>query len=90
MGMTAPKQEKWIYHNLDKLDVRVAIGIGAVFDFIAGKVKRAPKWMQRIGLEWLFRLIQEPRRLWKRYLIGNTIFIWLVLKELVKKLIAHS
>ena len=84
VGMTAPKQEKWIYHNLDKLNVQVAIGIGAVFDFVAGKVKRAPKWMQKIGLEWLFRLTQEPRRLWRRYLVGNTIFIWLVLKEFVR------
>lgn len=84
VGMTAPKQEKWIYYNLDKLNVKVAIGIGAVFDFVAGTVKRAPKWMQKIGLEWLFRLIQEPKRLWKRYLIGNTIFIWLVLKEFIR------
>lgn len=85
VGMTTPKQEKWIYHNLDKLNVPVAVGIGAVFDFIAGKVKRAPKWMQKYSLEWLFRLSQEPRRLWRRYLIGNPIFLWLVGKELIKK-----
>ncbi len=85
VGMTAPKQEKWISQNLDKLNVKVAIGVGAVFDFVAGTVKRAPKWMQNIGLEWFFRLIQEPKRLCKRYLIGNTIFVWLVLKELWKK-----
>ncbi len=84
VGMTAPKQEKWIYHNLEKLNVKVAIGVGAVFDFIAGTKKRAPKWMQKIGLEWFWRLIQEPKRLWKRYLMGNTIFIWLVLKEFIK------
>lgn len=89
VGMAAPKQEKWIYHNLDKLNVKVAIGIGAVFDFVAGKVKRAPRWMQNIGLEWLFRLIQEPKRLWKRYLVGNTVFIYLVFKELMKKLITR-
>lgn len=85
VGMTCPKQEKWIYQNLKKLNVKVAIGIGAVFDFVAGNVKRAPKWMQKIGLEWFWRLIREPKRLWKRYLIGNTIFIWLVLKELFRK-----
>ena len=85
VGMTAPKQEKWIYDNLDQLNVKVAIGVGAVFDFVAGTVQRAPVWMQKMGLEWLFRLIHEPRRMWKRYLIGNTIFIWLVMKELVKK-----
>ena len=86
VGMTAPKQEKWIYRNLDKLNVKVAIGIGAVFNFVAGTVKRAPRWMQKMGLEWLFRLIQEPKRLWKRYLIGNTIFIFLVIEELIKKI----
>lgn len=85
VGMTAPKQEKWIYYNLGKLNVSVAVGIGAVFDFIAGKINRAPKWMQKIGLEWLFRLIQEPRRLWRRYLIGNAIFILLVLRGVFKK-----
>ena len=85
VGMTAPKQEKWIYHNLDQLNIKAAIGVGAVFDFVAGTVQRAPVWMQKMGMEWLFRFIQEPRRMWKRYLIGNTIFIWLVLKELVKK-----
>jgi len=85
VGLGAPKQEKWIEKHKDELQVPVSIGVGAAFDFIAGTVKRAPNWMQRCGLEWLFRLIQEPRRLWKRYLIGNTIFIWLVFRELVKK-----
>ena len=85
VGMTAPKQEKWIYHNSDKIDTKVAIGVGAVFDFVSGAVHRAPVWMQKMGLEWLFRFIQEPRRMWRRYLIGNTIFIWLVIKEMVKK-----
>lgn len=84
VGMSAPKQEKWIFQNLEKLDVKVAAGIGAAFDFIAGAKRRAPKWMQRIGLEWFWRLIQEPRRLWKRYLIGNALFLWLVLREFIK------
>jgi N-acetylglucosaminyldiphosphoundecaprenol N-acetyl-beta-D-mannosaminyltransferase len=84
VGLTAPKQEKWIGRNLDKLNVPVSIGVGAVFDFMAGKARRAPNWLQKIGLEWLYRLCQEPGRLWKRYLVGNSIFIWGVMKEFVK------
>jgi len=84
VGLGAPKQERWIWEHKDKLRVPVSIGVGAAFDFVAGTVKRAPKWMQRCGLEWLFRLCQEPRRLWRRYLIGNLIFLWLVLKEFLK------
>lgn len=84
VGLGAPKQERWIWEHKDELQVSVSIGVGAAFDFVAGTVKRAPEWMQKCGLEWLFRLYQEPKRLWKRYLIGNTIFIWLVLKEFLK------
>jgi len=80
-----PKQEKWAWKHKDKIKVPVIICVGAAFDFIAGNLKRAPKWMQKIGLEWFFRLCQEPHRLWKRYLIGNIVFIWLVLKEFIKK-----
>lgn len=82
----APKSEKWVYNNFDKLNIKIAFSLGAALDYFAGTKKRAPKWMQKAGLEWFWRLIHEPRRLWKRYLIGNTIFIWLVFKELVKKL----
>lgn len=85
VGLTAPKQEKWIRDNLDRLEVPVAIGVGAVFDFVAGKIKRAPVWMQRLGLEWFHRLNHEPRRLWRRYMIGNTQFIWMVLQEIFRK-----
>ena len=85
VGLGAPKQERWIWRHKNELQVPVFIGVGAAFDFIAGTVKRAPLWMQRCGLEWLFRLCQEPRRLWRRYLVGNPIFLWLVVKELVKK-----
>ena len=84
IGMGFPKQEKWIYAHINQLKIKIAICVGGVFDIIAGKVYRAPLWMQNLGLEWFFRLIQEPRRLWKRYLIGNTLFIWLVLKEFMK------
>lgn len=87
VGMGFPKQELWIYRNINLLNVKVVVCVGGTFDVISGKFKRAPKWMQKIGLEWLWRLIQEPRRLWKRYLIGNTIFVWLVLKEMFKRLL---
>ena len=60
------------------------MGVGGSFDVVAGLVKRAPVWMQKMGLEWLFRLIQEPKRMWKRYLVGNSRFIYLVLKERLK------
>ena len=82
IGMTAPKQEKWAYEHWAELDIHCHCGtIGAVFDFYAGTVKRAPLWMQKAGLEWLHRLLSNPGRLWKRYLVGNLKFILLVLKE---------
>ena len=74
-----PKQELWIGRNLAKLDVGAVIGIGGTFNFIAGKVKRAPKWVQKSGLEWIYRIIQEPGRLWKRYAYGLVKFSWLSL-----------
>lgn len=81
VGMTAPKQEKWVYENKDKLKTGHICSIGAVFDFYAGNIQRAPEWMQKKGLEWFYRLIKEPRRMWKRYIIGNTKFIYYILKE---------
>lgn len=82
IGMTAPKQEKWAYTHLPELKVNCHIGtIGAVFDFYAGTVQRAPLAWQEHGFEWLYRLLKEPRRMWRRYLLGNTTFIWNILKE---------
>ena len=81
VGMTAPKQEKWAYRHFSQLQVGHVCCIGAVFDFYAGTIKRAPKWMIKLGLEWLYRLIKEPRRMWKRYIIGNVQFIWYIIKE---------
>ncbi|OIO37740.1 MAG: hypothetical protein AUJ75_03665, partial [Candidatus Omnitrophica bacterium CG1_02_49_10] len=75
VGMGVPKQEKWIKNNISKLDVPVLWGVGALLDYYALRVKRAPVFMRRAGLEWLFRLINEPARLWKRYIIGNVFFI---------------
>jgi N-acetylglucosaminyldiphosphoundecaprenol N-acetyl-beta-D-mannosaminyltransferase len=82
IGMTAPKQEKWAYRHFEKLDIKGHIGtIGAVFDFYAGTVKRAPVWWQEHSLEWLYRLIKEPKRMWRRYLIGNCKFIGYIIQE---------
>lgn len=72
IGMTAPKQEKWAYSHWGELHIDCHVGtVGAVFDFFAGTVERAPLWWQRHGLEWLYRLLREPRRMWRRYVIGN-------------------
>ena len=82
IGMTAPKQEKWTYSHWEELDIHCHVGtIGAVFDFFAGTVERAPMWWQRHGLEWLYRLLKEPKRMWRRYIIGNMLFLWNMLKE---------
>jgi N-acetylglucosaminyldiphosphoundecaprenol N-acetyl-beta-D-mannosaminyltransferase len=82
IGMTAPKQEKWTYSHWKELNIHCHVGtIGAVFDFFAGTVERAPIWWQEHGLEWLYRLIKEPKRMWRRYIIGNTLFLWNMTKE---------
>lgn len=83
VGMTAPKQEKWAFQNFNELNVNHVCCIGAVFDFYAGTSKRAPRWMIKIGMEWFYRLASNPKRMWRRYLIGNTKFIVAVLKEKV-------
>jgi len=75
VGLSTPKQERFMAQNLDQLDVTLMVGVGAAFDFHAGKVRQAPKWMQRSGLEWFFRLCCEPRRLWKRYFKNNPLFL---------------
>lgn len=86
IGMTAPKQEKWTYSHWNDLHIHCHVGtIGAVFDFFAGNTKRAPQWWQEHGLEWLYRLIKEPRRMWRRYIIGNTVFLWHMLGEKVSR-----
>ena len=82
IGMTAPKQEKWTYSHWKELNIHCHVGtIGAVFDFFAGTVERAPIWWQEHGLEWLYRLLKEPKRMWRRYIIGNTLFLWNMTKE---------
>ncbi len=80
VGLGAPKQEFFIDEHIRPLKVPIAVGIGGSFEILSGSIERAPKWMQSSGLEWAFRLHQEPRRLWKRYLIGNAEFLWSVAK----------
>ena len=82
IGMTAPKQEKWTYSHWKELNIHCHVGtIGAVFDFFAGTAVRAPIWWQDHSLEWLYRLCKEPKRMWRRYVIGNPLFIWNIIKE---------
>jgi N-acetylglucosaminyldiphosphoundecaprenol N-acetyl-beta-D-mannosaminyltransferase len=84
VGLSTPKQEAWMCEQRHRLTVPLMVGVGAGFDFIAGTVKQSPAWMQENGLEWLFRLIQEPRRLWRRYLVLGPQFVWKVCLELLK------
>lgn len=85
VGLGSPKQDYWMHLHRDKLKVPVMVGVGAAFDFIAGTKPQAPAWMRRSGLEWLFRLCCEPRRLWKRYLIGNAKFICYLVRDMLRK-----
>lgn len=81
VGLGAPKQDWWVSQHRPALDAPVLIAVGAAFDFHTGRVPQAPRWMQANGLEWFFRLMQEPRRLWQRYLIGNPLFLAYVLLQ---------
>lgn len=83
IGMPTPRKEIWGERHLNSLNVAVCQGVGGSFDVLAGLVKRAPDWMQECGLEWFFRFLQEPRRLWRRYLKTNASFLWFVLADAV-------
>lgn len=83
VAMGSPTQEYWISSSLRRTGVRFALGVGGSFDHLSGLARRAPAWMQSAGLEWFYRLLREPRRLWRRYLVGNSVFVWLVLKQLL-------
>jgi N-acetylglucosaminyldiphosphoundecaprenol N-acetyl-beta-D-mannosaminyltransferase len=78
VGLSTPKQERWMRAHVGRLSAPVLVGVGAAFDFNAGLKPQAPRWMQRAGLEWFFRLVKEPRRLWRRYLFNNPPFVFLV------------
>lgn len=82
VGLGCPKQQLWMYEHKDKLNVPVMVGVGAAFDFHAGTKKQAPRWMREHGMEWFFRLITEPRRLWRRYVVDGVIFLYNVLLEI--------
>jgi N-acetylglucosaminyldiphosphoundecaprenol N-acetyl-beta-D-mannosaminyltransferase len=83
VGLSTPKQERWMHDHLGRLNAPALIGIGAAFDFVSGRKRQAPRWMQRSGLEWTFRLASEPRRLWRRYLLNNPLFLWRVMLQQV-------
>jgi len=85
VGLGSPKQEQWIVANKDACGAKLNIGVGISFSFACGHVKRAPRWMQRVGLEWLHRTLHEPRRLAKRYLLDDTAFLPLVIREMVRR-----
>lgn len=80
VALGVPRQEKWIDQVQDRLHVPLCMGVGALFDFYSGTVKRAPKWMRAIGVEWVWRLLLEPRRMWRRYVVGNIVFVVRLLK----------
>ena len=81
VALGAPKQEYWMYEHGRKLGAAVCIGVGGSFEMVTGIVPRAPRWMQSIGCEWVYRLCQEPRRMWRRYLVGNVQFGWILLQQ---------
>ena len=89
VAMSSPKKEIFLNEYKDIIDVAFVMGVGGSFDVVSGKVKRAPIWMQKGGLEWLYRVIQEPRRMWKRYLVTNTLFIGRVFNALLKRWIPY-
>ena len=85
VGFGMPLQEQWLLENWDDLDVNVALPVGALFDYMSGVVRRGPRWMTDHGVEWLARLVIEPRRLWHRYLVGNPLFFWRVLRQMAQR-----
>jgi N-acetylglucosaminyldiphosphoundecaprenol N-acetyl-beta-D-mannosaminyltransferase len=85
LAMGSPKKEEWLYRNWPRLEVGLAMGVGGSIDVLAGAQRRAPRWMQKGGLEWFYRLLQEPRRMWRRYLVGNSRFIWMLAREIVRR-----
>ncbi len=89
VGLSTPKQDWWVANHRSLLNAPVLIAVGAAFDFHSGRVRQAPTWMQRSGLEWLFRVSQDPRRLWSRYAVFNTLFLWELIKAGFGRLTHH-
>lgn len=90
VGLGTPKQDYWMARFRPQLAASVLVAVGAAFDFHAGRLPQAPPWMRRLGLEWLFRFGQEPRRLWRRYLLGNPRFVFLALRQLISERVSYS
>jgi N-acetylglucosaminyldiphosphoundecaprenol N-acetyl-beta-D-mannosaminyltransferase len=90
LGFGTPAKEYFMHRHYRELDVPFVMGVGGTFDVFAGYVKRAPRWIQNSGFEWMFRLVQEPKRMWKRYLVGNSRFMWLVARDLITKRLRRS
>jgi N-acetylglucosaminyldiphosphoundecaprenol N-acetyl-beta-D-mannosaminyltransferase len=90
LAIPSPQKEYFLHNNLIELNCGLAVGVGGSFDIVAGVTKRAPRWMQSAGLEWLFRLLQEPRRMFKRYIVGNLKFIYLVIREIALRFSLES
>jgi len=86
IGMSSPKKEVFLKKYFDYMDVPISMGVGGVFDIIAGKTNRAPVWMQKSGFEWFYRILQEPRRMMMRYAYTNSVFIWMAVKEIFGRL----
>ena len=84
VGFSSPKKEKFLEKWMPVMQVPFCMGVGGSFDVVAGRTRRAPVWMQKSGLEWLYRIYQEPRRMWKRYLKTNPVFIWMIFKEYLR------
>lgn len=84
VGLSTPKQERFMAQYMGRLGVPLLIGVGAAFDFHTGRLHEAPAWIQRAGLQWLHRLLQDPKRLWKRYLLNNPIFLWRIMHQFLK------
>jgi N-acetylglucosaminyldiphosphoundecaprenol N-acetyl-beta-D-mannosaminyltransferase len=84
VGFSSPKKEKFLNRWMPMMQVPFCMGVGGSFDIISGRTKRAPAWMQKSGLEWCYRIYQEPRRMWKRYAKTNPVFVWMVVKEYFK------
>jgi N-acetylglucosaminyldiphosphoundecaprenol N-acetyl-beta-D-mannosaminyltransferase len=84
VGLSTPKQERFMAEFLPRLETQLMIGVGAAFDVHTGRIKDAPKWMKQMGLQWLHRLLQEPGRLWKRYLVNNPRFLWNITFQLLR------
>lgn len=89
VGFGMPLQERWLMENKELLDVNIALSGGAVFDYVSCTIRRGPRWMTDYGLEWLARLLIEPRRLWRRYILGNPLFLWRIFKQYMQRFHRH-